>query len=472
MRKTKIVCTLGPSTDDENIIRQLLEKGINSARFNFSHGNHKEHEERVNMFKKVREQLGIPVPLILDTKGPEVRVGLFKDKEINLKEGGIFILTAEELLGDENICSVSYKDLHKFVCNGDKILINDGLVELRVEKTEDSNIYCYVVKGGAVGNRKSIHIPGVDINLPPLTLQDIEDIKFAIRHDFDFIAASFVRKASDITEMRKILQENRGDNIRIIAKVESKEGIDNIDEIIELSDGIMVARGDLGVEIPPEDVPAVQKNLIAKCRMVGKPVIIATHMLESMIWNARPTRAEASDVANAVYDGASAVMLSGETAAGKYPVESLETMARIIKKTEMSIDYKQQFKSTQYAMSSNVTNAISHATCAIADDLAASAIITVTKSGYTASKISRFRPSCSIIACTMCEKIQRQLFLYWGIYPLLTEKLKTMDGIFDNAVKVALDSGLVKRGDMVVITAGTPVDQSGTTNILKAQRVC
>lgn len=471
MRKTKIICTLGPASDNEHIIEQLFKNGMNGARLNFSHGSHEEHYKRIEMFKNIRRRLNLPVPLILDTKGPEIRIGKFKHNKITLEKGDCFMLTADDIIGDEKACSFSYKDLYKHVKKDDKILINDGLVELIVDKIINSNIYCKVVNGGALYDRKSMHVPGACIKLPSLTHQDVEDIKFGIENEFDYIAISFVRTVSDILEVRKLLENNGGNGIKIIAKVESQEGINNFDEILHSADGIMIARGDLGVEISAEEVPILQKNIIQKCYTAGKPVITATHMLESMIWNSRPTRAEVSDVANAVYDSSSSVMLSGETASGKHPVESLKTMARILERAEASIDYRQRFNSVDYNMLPNVTNAISHATCTTANDLNASAIITVTKTGYTAGMISRFRPFCPIIACTMCERVQRQLSLSWGVFPILMTKKQTTDEIFDSAVKEAQSTGIIKSGDLVVITAGVPVNESGTTNILKAQLI-
>ncbi|AEV67765.1 pyruvate kinase [Acetivibrio clariflavus] len=471
MRKTKIICTLGPAVDNEDILRKLMLKGMDIARLNFSHGTHEEHKIRVDRLKKIREELNLPVALLLDTRGPEIRLGNFEKGEVVLKEGERFVLVNDDILGDETKCSVSYKELYKDVKKGNRILINDGLVELEVINIKDKDIICEVLNGGTIGNHKGVNVPGVKVNLPSLTEKDIEDIRFGVENDFDFIAASFIRKASDVKDIKKVLEEFSGEDINVIAKIENREAIENVDEIIKVADGIMVARGDLGVEIPVEEVPVVQKMLIEKCYKTGKPVITATQMLDSMIRNPRPTRAEASDIANAIYDGTSAIMLSGETAVGKYPIETLETMAKIARKAEASIDYWDRFQKMQHDFSPNVTNAISHATCTTAQDLKASAIITVTHSGHTARMISRFRPQCPIIATTVSPKVQRQLSLTWGVKPFLVKEASSTDEMFDDGVEKALESDLVRNGDLVVITAGLPIGMSGTTNILKVHLV-
>jgi pyruvate kinase len=471
MRKTKIICTLGPAVDSEEILIKLMQKGMDVARLNFSHGTHEQHKERVDRFKIVRERLGFSIPLLLDTKGPEIRTGRFENDEAILKEGDTFELINEDLTGDNTKTSVTYKSLYKDVKKGNRILINDGLVELEVNQIREKDIICTVLNGGAIGNNKGINVPGAEIHLPSLTAQDIEDIKFGIQNEFDFIAASFVRKASDVIEIKKVLEKNNGQSIKVIAKIENREGIQNFDEIIKVADGIMVARGDLGVEIPVEEVPVVQKSLIEKCYKSGKPVITATQMLDSMIRNPRPTRAEASDVANAIYDGTSAIMLSGETAAGKYPIETIEMMAKIAEKAESARDYWKGFSARQYDMATSVTNAISHATCTTAMDLKASAIITVTQTGHTARMISRFRPACPIIATTVSPRVHRQLALSWGVVPYLVKEATTTDEMFDMGIEKALESGLVKNGDLAVITAGVPIGVSGTTNILKVHIV-
>jgi pyruvate kinase len=471
MRKTKIIATLGPSVGNEKMVKRLIEKGMDVARLNFSHGDHASHKVSVDMLKKVRMEMDKPVALLLDTKGPEVRIGTFAEREVELVEDQEFRLVSQEILGDNTKVSLSYKELYKDLRSGSKVLINDGLVELVVEKIEGTDIVCKVINGGVIGDRKGVNLPEANLNLPSLTEQDVADIVFAIENDFDFIAASFVRKPKDVIEIKKVLEKYNDHSIRIISKIENREGIDHAEEIIKISDGIMVARGDLGVEVPVEEVPILQKELIEKCYRNGKPVITATQMLDSMIRNPRPTRAETSDVANAIYDGTSAIMLSGETAAGKYPIESLETMSRIACKAESAINYWKAFDHSEYANMASVTNAISHATCTTAEDLGAAAIITVTHTGNTARMISRLRPACPIIATTISEKVRRQLSLSWGITPVVVKQAATTDEIFEAGVEKAVDVGAVKNGDMVVITAGVPIGVSGTTNILKVHTV-
>jgi len=460
MRRTKIVCTLGPATDNPEVLRKMMENGMNVARLNFSHGTHEEQQKRVDIFKKIRDELNLPVALLLDTKGPEIRIGNFIDHEVELKEGQTFVLTTREVEGTNEIVSVTYSELHNDVSRGNKILIDDGLIELVVQDIQDRDMICTVKNGGKISNHKGINVPGAAIKIPYLSEKDKEDILFGIKNDVDFIAASFVRTAYDVLEIRKVLEKNGGSDIQIIAKIENREGVNNIDEIIKVSDGIMVARGDMGVEIPLEELPIIQKLLIEKCYKAGKKVITATQMLDSMIRNPRPTRAETTDVANAIYDGTSAIMLSGETAVGKYPVESLITMSRIAERTESSIDYKKRFSMEQFNVVPNVTNAISHATCTTAHDLGAAAIISVTKTGHTARMVSKFRPSCPIIATTVSKKVYRQLALSWGVYPMLSDLKETTDELFEEAVDRALESGIVKNGDLVVITAGVPVGVS------------
>ncbi len=471
MRKTKIICTLGPASDNEAILRKMMLGGMNVARINFSHGTHEEHKKRLELFKSIRDELKLPIPLLLDTKGPEVRTGSFKDGKATLKENAEFVLVNKDTIGDETQCTISYKELYKDVSRGSKVLIDDGLVELEVIEVKNKDVYCVVLNGGTIGNHKGINIPGAKIKLPALTNQDIEDIKFGIENDFDIIGASFVRKAADVVEIRKILEKNGGSDILIISKIENREGITNFDEILKASDGIMVARGDLGVEIPVEEVPIVQKNIIQKCFKNGKPVITATQMLDSMIRNPRPTRAEASDVANAIFDGTSGVMLSGETASGKHPIEALEVMGKIVEKAESAVNYWKRFDTEITEISTSVTNAISHATCTTALDLKASAIITVTQSGNTARMVARFRPACPIIATTVNPKVQRQLNLSWGVSPYLVKTATTTDELFDMGIEKALESGMVKNGDLAVITAGVPTGISGTTNTLKVHIV-
>jgi pyruvate kinase len=471
MRKTKIICTMGPAVDQDDVLLQLMQRGMDVARLNFSHGSHEEHLSRVRRIKKLREQLNLPIAMLLDTKGPEIRTGNFANNRIQLEENAQITVAASQELGSETFIPVSYADIHKDLKTGDRILIDDGLIELEVQTIEDEQLHCVVLNGGPVSNHKSINLPNVSTNLPALTDKDIADIKFAIEQGFDFIAASFVRKAADVLEIRKILEKHNGEHLHIIAKIENREGVVNFDEILKVSDGIMVARGDLGVEIPIQEVPTIQKSLIEKCYKVGKPSITATQMLDSMMRNPRPTRAEVSDVANAILDGTSAIMLSGETAAGKYPVESLAMMDSIARQTEKTIDYWGNFNKTDYQMIPSVANAISHATCMTAMDLKARAIVAVTHSGRTARLISRFRPECPIIATTVSQESLRQLSLSWGVYPFLVNEVYATDAMFELGMNKALESGFVSNGDVVVITGGTPIGMSGTTNTLKVQTI-
>ena len=472
MKKTKIVCTIGPSSKKEEVLQELFLNGLNVARLNFSHGTHEEHKETIDIIKKTRERLDLPIGIMLDTKGPEIRIGNFKEEEIELTEGDNFTLTTKDIIGDKTIVSVLYQDLPKDVKEGDRILIDDGLVEVKVEEIiNGTDIRCKVLNGGTLKDHKGINIPNVSINLPAITKRDIEDIKFGIDNDIDFIAASFIRKATDVLEIRKILEENNGEHIQIISKIENQEGFDNIDEIIEASDGIMVARGDLGVEILTEEIPLIQKKIIKKCNIAGKPVITATQMLDSMIRNPRPTRAEVTDVANAILDGSDAIMLSGETAAGKYPIEAVKTMHNIATKTEESLDYLEILKSKSATKDITTTNAIGKATCTTAEDLGATAIITATSSGYTSKAISKFRPRAPIIAATTTERIRRRLSLVWGVYPVLSMKSDITDEVIDRSIHSAMKNDYVKEGDLIVITAGIPVGVSGTTNLIKVHTV-
>lgn len=472
MRNTKIVCTLGPTSETEEVLKKLILSGMNVARMNFSHGTHEEHKKRFDLVKKVRTELDKPIAIMLDTKGPEIRTGSFENGEIFLNENQEFIVTTREVLGNEKICNITYKGLPNDIKQGDEILIDDGLIELEVlEVINDTDIKCLVRNQGPVKNHKGVNVPGVKINLPAITQKDIDDIKFGIINDIDFIAASFIRKAEDVIDIRRILEENGAEHVQIISKIENQEGVNNIREIIEASDGIMVARGDLGVEIPTEDVPLVQKSLIRWCNAVGKPVITATQMLDSMIRNPRPTRAEVTDVANAIIDGTDAIMLSGETAAGKYPVEAVETMANIAERIEDSLDYKRAQRSRILGKDITITNAISHATCTSAQSLEASAIITATSSGYTANAVSKFRPECPIIATTPSERVMRKLALVWGVHPILSKESKSTDEIIEISVKDSLEKGLISDGDLVIITAGIPVGVSGSTNLIKVHIV-
>ncbi len=471
MRKTKIVCTLGPACDSEEILEQLILAGMDAARFNFSHGTHETHLDLLTRFKRVRDGLGRPVATILDTKGPEIRIRTFACGSVELPDDSEFILTTREVEGDAKMVSVTYAHLHEELAPGCRILIDDGLVELQVKETCGQDICCTVVTGGTLSSNKSINIPNVHIALPSLTDKDKDDLRFAVENDFDFVAASFVRQPSDVEEIRAVLDSYGGHDIGIIAKIENREGADNLDAIVDVSDGIMVARGDLGVEIPAYEVPILQKRMIKSAIRKGKHVITATQMLDSMIRNPRPTRAEVSDVANAVFDGTSCVMLSGETASGKYPVEALETMVDIVVAAENDIDYWKRFRNTTYDHTSSITDAISHTSCLTAMDLEASAILAPTQSGYTARMISRFRPSCVVAALTTEERVRRQLAISWGVAPFLTGNVDSTDRLFSLCVDSAKKEGLVKSGDTVVITAGVPIGKSGSTNIIKAQVV-
>lgn len=466
-RKTKIICTLGPATDQEEVLEQLMLEGMDVARFNFSHGDYEEQTIRLEKVRRIREKLGIPIATLLDTKGPEIRLGQLKDGKAILKEGQAFTLTTQEILGDETKASITYPGLVGDVAPGTTILIDDGLIEMTVQKVTEQEILCLVKNGGAISNKKGVNVPNVELSMPYISQKDYEDIVFGIEHDFDFIAASFVRSADDVLQIRRIFEEKDCHNVNIISKIENMQGVENIDEIIRVSDGIMVARGDMGVEIPLEEVPVIQKMIIAKVYNAGKQVITATQMLDSMMKNPRPTRAEATDVANAIYDGTSAIMLSGETAAGMYPVEAVKTMVKIASRAEQDIDYRARFKRRESMNNPDITNAISHATCTTAEDLNAAAIITVSHSGRTARMVSKYRPSCPVIGCSMSEKVCRQLNLSWGVTPLLLERKENADDLFEHAVDVAEKAGLIAMGDITVITAGVPLGVSGTTNIVK-----
>ncbi|WP_178624538.1 pyruvate kinase [Frisingicoccus sp.] len=471
MRKTKIICTLGPASEREDVLRKLMIEGMDVARFNFSHGTHEEQLEKLNRVKRLREELNLPVAALLDTKGPEIRLKTFENGKAELKSGGKFTLTTREVVGNSEIVSITYKDLPKDVKAGGRILLDDGLIELSIDEVEDTEIHCTVVNAGVISNQKGVNVPDTVLSMPFISQRDYEDICFGIENGFDFIAASFTRTAEDILEIRKILEEKNCQTINIIAKIENMQGVQNINEIIRVSDGIMVARGDMGVEIPMEEVPVLQKKIIRKVYQAGKQVITATQMLDSMMKNPRPTRAEATDVANAIYDGTSAIMLSGETAAGAYPVEAVQTMVKIAERTEIDINYRRRFSELGTEAITDVTNAISHATCTTGMDLNAAAIITVSKSGRTARMISKFRPTCPIIACTMSPTVWRQLNLSWGVQPLIIEEKGTTDDLFETAVEEAQKKGYVKQGDVTVITAGVPLGVSGTTNMLKVQVV-
>lgn len=471
MRCTKIVCTIGPASGELQILTEMIRSGMDVARLNFSHGTHEEHAAMIDKIRRASEIAEKQIAILLDTKGPEIRIGSFKQSPINLKNGDIFTLTTEEIEGDQDRVTVTYQKLPQRVSPGDFILINDGLIELQVEKIEGKEVICRVIVGGELSNRKGVNLPGIAVDLPALTEKDYDDLQFAIKHRVDFIAASFIRTASDVLDIKKVLEDGDSGHIKIIAKIESKQGVDNIDQILEVADGVMVARGDLGVEIPPEEVPLAQKLIIKKSNNQGKPVITATQMLESMTNNPRPTRAEVADIANAIMDGTDAIMLSGETAAGKYPLLAVKMMAKIAERTDQSLPYGDILIKNSLTRQNNVTSAISYATCQTAYDLDAAAIITATKSGYTARMVSKYRPKSPIIASTPHGETIRQLMLVWGVYPLLGIETGSTDEMIDNSVNAALKEGLIKQGDLVVITAGLPANVTGTTNLLKVHTV-
>ena len=473
MKKTKIICTLGPATDNPQILEKMILSGMNVARFNFSHGAYEDHEKRLKEVIAVREKLNAPVATLLDTKGPEVRLGDFENPDgVTINEGDKFVLTTKECLGTEKKSFVNYEGLPRDVKPGTVILINDGLISMKVDCVKGSDIHCTVIDGGLLTNHKGVNVPGVDLNMPYLSERDMNDLKFGAAHDFDFIAASFIRSETDVTILRNFVDAIGWKNVKIISKIENAQGVNNIDSIIAASDGIMVARGDMGVEIDFQRIPAIQKMIIRKVYDAGKIVVTATQMLESMINNPRPTRAEITDVANAIYDGTSAIMLSGESAVGKHPVEAVQTMTSIALTTEGDIDYKREFDNF-YPESGgkDITSAISHATVTTAHDLNASAIITVTKSGTTARMISKFRPQTDIVGATINQKVWRQLSLSWGVKPVLCQLKDNTDELFDHAVDVTVKAGAAKKGDTVVITAGIPLGMSGTTNMLKVHKI-
>ncbi|MEI7024778.1 pyruvate kinase [Paenibacillus sp. y28] len=471
MRKTKIVCTIGPSSESLPMLKQLIQAGMNVARLNFSHGDFEEHGNRIKNIRLACQELGKTVAILLDTKGPEIRTGKFAQEPVELVQDQKVVLTTEEILGDASRIYVTYSNLPNDVSVGSTILIDDGLIALEVEDIKGTEIQCRIVNGGSIKSRRGVNVPGVKISLPGITEKDAADIVFGIEQGVDFIAASFVRKASDVLEIRELLERHNASHIQIISKIENQEGVENLDEILEVSDGLMVARGDLGVEIPAEEVPLVQKRMIKKCNVAGKPVITATQMLDSMQRNPRPTRAEASDVANAIFDGTDAIMLSGESAAGKYPTESVQTMARIAERAEASLEYREIFTRQSSAQQVTVTEAISQAVANSALDLDATAIITPTESGYTARMVSKYRPKSPIIAVTRNPQVMRKLSLTWGVQPVLGVDAGSTDEMFQMAVDKAVEADLVKLGDIVVITAGVPVGRSGTTNLIKVHHI-
>ena len=472
MRKTKIICTIGPASESEERLRELMLAGMNVARFNFSHGTHKEQLAKFNRVLRGRKELGLPVATLLDTKGPEIRLKDFEGGKVELLADQTFVLTTDEVLGTTERATITYKNLKHDIQAGTTILIDDGLIEMRVEEITGNDIVCRVINGGYVSNHKGVNVPGAILSMPYISAVDRDDIIFGAEHGFDFLAASFARTKEDILEVRKILEE-RGSRMKIIAKIENMQGIDNLEEILEVSDGIMVARGDMGVEVPMEEVPILQKKMIKMAVARGKHVITATQMLESMIKNPRPTRAEATDIANAIYDGTTAIMLSGESAAGLYPVEAVKTMAKIAERAEQDIDYRSRMQKRQGERTEtpDITTAISYATCSVAMDLKADAIITVTMSGFTANMIARYKPACPIIGCTLDEKVCRQLNLLWGVSPVLIKKEQTTDALFEEAVFKSKQAGLIKTGDTVVITAGVPLGIAGKTDMIHVVEV-
>jgi pyruvate kinase len=471
MRKTKIVCTIGPSSESLDNIKKLIVAGMNVARLNFSHGDFEEHGNRIKTIRQACQELNKTVAILLDTKGPEIRLGKLKEEPIDFVQGEYITLTTEEILGDINRIPITYKELPSDVHIGSTILIDDGLIGMTVVDIQGTEIKCQIVNSGQIKSKKGVNVPGVAISMPGITEKDIGDIKFGIEMGVDFIAASFVRRASDVLEIRELLERHDARHVHIISKIENQQGVDNLDEILEASDGMMVARGDLGVEIPAEEVPLVQKQMIEKCNRAGKPVITATQMLDSMQRNPRPTRAEASDVANAIFDGTDAIMLSGETAAGKYPVDSVLTMSRIAVRAESALQYREIFTKQAKAQQTSVTEAISQAVANSALDLEAKAIVTSTESGYTARMISKYKPKSQIIAVTPVEQVLRRLQLVWGVIPVKGVSATTTDEMFEIAVKGALETGLVRLGDTIIITAGVPVGRSGTTNLIKIHNV-
>ena len=469
MRKTKIICTLGPSTDQEGVLRELVANGMNVARFNFSHGSHEEHLGRFEKLKAIREELGLPVAALLDTKGPEIRLRDFKNGTEMLEAGQTFTLTTREVEGTKEICSITYKDLPQDVHEGGAIMLDDGLIKLAIKSVTDTDIVCEVLNSGKIKTKKGVNVPGVHLSMPYLSQKDREDIIFGIQNGFDFIAASFVRTAQDVYDIRNLLNEYDS-NIRIIAKIENREGVNNIDSILAAADAVMVARGDLGVEIDFTELPGIQKNIIERSFSFGKPIVTATQMLDSMIVNPRPTRAEISDVANAIYDGTSAIMLSGETAAGAYPVEALKTMSAIAERTEQE-SHSRFAPLTENTGKISVSDATAHAACLTAKDVNAAAIVTVTESGTTARLLSKYRPEQPIIACVMKEQVQRQLALSWGITPLMMPLAHSTDELIEMSTSLAKENGYLHNGELAVVTAGVPVGVSGTTNMIKIHMV-
>ena len=471
MRKTKIICTLGPASDNEKVLSEMIDAGMNVARLNFSHGTHEEHAKKIEMIKKVRGRKNVPIPIMLDTKGPEFRIKTFKDGKIKLKDGDTFTFTTEDIVGDKTRVSVSFKEICDQLYEGDKILLNNGLMVFEVVRVEKPNVICKTLVGGELSNRKSMFFPDKELDMVYLSEQDKADLKFGVEHDVDFIACSFVSKAQDVIDVRNYLEECGSEfgRIEIIAKIESRAGVNNLESILDVCDGIMVARGDLGVEVPFEELPCIQKTIIKACRIHGKRSITATEMLESMVKQPRPTRAEISDVANAVYDGSSAIMLSGETAAGAYPVEAVKAMSKIAEQAEET-NYIAYIKESDYHIL-RLSEALAHSACTLAEDIGANVIVVCTRTGATAKTVSRFRPMIDIIGMTTDAKAYRKLALSWGVIPVMSEEFYSVDVLFHYAKRAALDSGIVQKGDKIVLTGGTPNGKSGNSNLINVETV-
>ena len=472
MKKTKIICTLGPASETEEVLSKMIDAGMNVARLNFSHGTHEEHAKKIALIKKVREAKKVPLPILLDTKGPEFRIKTFAKGKVNLKDGDTFTFTTEEIEGDKTRVTVSFKGICEQMNPGDKILLNNGLVIFEVVKVEAPNVVCKVLVGGELSNRKSMFFPDKELEMEYLSEQDKADLKFGVENGIDFVACSFVSKAQNVIDVRNWLREcgDVDDQIEIIAKIENRAGVNNLDSIIDQCSGIMVARGDLGVEVPFEELPSIQKTIIKKCRVRGKRSITATEMLESMIKQPRPTRAEISDVANAVYDGSSAIMLSGETAAGSYPVDAVKAMAKIAEQAEMNTSYIAYIKDSDYRIT-KLSEALSHSACTLAQDIGAKIIVVCTRTGGTAKMVSRFRPMIDIIGMTTDERAYRKLALSWGVIPVMSEEFYSVDVLFHYAKRAAIDTGMVHKGDKIVLTGGTPNGKSGNSNLINVETI-
>lgn len=472
MKKTKIICTLGPASESAEVLSKMVEAGMNVARLNFSHGTHEEHLKKIKTIKEVRERLKVPLPIMLDTKGPEFRIGTFKDGKITLKDGDKFTFTTENIEGDQHRVTVSFKGICEQMNPGDKILLNNGLIIFEVIKVEKPNVICKTLIGGVLSNRKSMFFPDKELDMVYLSEQDKADLKFGVENGIDFVACSFVSKAQDVLDVRNWLREcgDTDDEIEIIAKIENRSGVNNLESIIKVCQGIMVARGDLGVEVPYEELPAIQKQIIRACRINGKRSITATEMLESMIHQPRPTRAEISDVANAVYDGSSAIMLSGETAAGEFPVEAVRAMARIAKQAEANTNYIAYIEESEYRINS-LSEALAHSACTLAHDIGAKVIVVCTRTGGTARTVSRFRPMIDIIGMTTNERAYRKLGLSWGVIPIMSEEFYSVDVLFHYAKRAAIGTGLVSKGDKIVLTGGTPNGKSGNSNLINVETI-